>query len=211
MKKNLYCSLALLCAFIVWTLLVTSIDVKAIGPLETSVGFATLNRFIHQLTGVHLSVYIISDILSLIPLLMVAVFGIIGLKQWIKRKRFLSVDRDILFLGGFYIVVFAIYILFEFVVINYRPILIEGILEASYPSSTTMLVICIMGTSMMQFHKRIKNAPLKRGVNVTIFVFSVFMVVGRMISGVHWFTDIVGGALLSAGLVMMYGYLDTLY
>ncbi|MBQ2911285.1 MAG: phosphatase PAP2 family protein, partial [Clostridia bacterium] len=89
-------------------------------------------------------------------------------------------------------------------VVNYRPVLINGYLEASYPSSTTMLVMCVMPTAIMQFNARIKNNVLKRFVASAIIAFIVFMVIGRLVSGVHWFTDIIGGVLLSAGLVMMY-------
>jgi undecaprenyl-diphosphatase len=33
------------------------------------------------------------------------------------------------------------------------------------------------------------------------------MVAARLASGVHWLTDIIGGILLSAGLVMIYDFL----
>ena len=131
-------------------------------------------------------------------------FGTLGLIQWIKRKLFLKVDYSILVLGGFYIVVMAVYVLFEMLVVNYRPVLINGYLEASYPSSTTILVMCVMPTAIMQFNARIKNDILKRWVSSAISTFIAFMVIGRLVSGVHWFTDIIGGALLSTGLVLMY-------
>ena len=124
--------------------------------------------------------------------------------QWIKRKNLLLVDRSILILGGFYIAVMAVFLFFEFYVVNHRPVLIEGVLEVSYPSSTTMLVMCVMPTAIMQLESRIKNKVLCNIIVVTIIAFTAFMVIGRLISGVHWFTDIVGGALLSAGLVTMY-------
>ena len=131
-------------------------------------------------------------------------FALLGLIQWIKRKHLLKVDHSFLILGGFYIIVMAVYVLFEMLVVNYRPVLIGGILEASYPSSTTMLVMCVMPTVIVQFNARIKNNVLKRCVTYAITAFIAFMVIGRLISGVHWFTDIIGGALLSAGLVRMY-------
>ena len=131
-------------------------------------------------------------------------FAVLGLVQWIKRKIILKVDRSILALGGFYIVVMAVYILFEMVVINYRPTLIDGYLEASYPSSTTMLVMCVMPTAMMQLRARIKNKVFSRCVMVAITAFIAFMVIGRLVSGVHWITDIIGGALVSAAIVLMY-------
>ena len=151
-----------------------------------------------------MSLYTITDWLGLVPLIFVIGFALIGLIQWIKRKHILKVDYNILVLGGFYIVVMAVYALFEMLVINYRPVLIDGILEASYPSSTTMLVMCVMPTAIMQFNARIKNNSLKRFVAFAIIAFIVFMVIGRLVSGVHWISDIIGGALLSTGLVLMY-------
>ena len=131
-------------------------------------------------------------------------FALLGLIQWIKRKHLLKVDYSILVLGGFYIVVMTVYVLFEVVVVNYRPVWIGGILEASYPSSTTMLVMCVMPTAIIQFNTRIKNNVLERCVASAIIAFIVFMVIGRLISGVHWLTDIIGGALFSTGLVLLY-------
>ncbi len=194
----------MLIAFVMWTVAIRFIDVQAIGPQESSVGFATINQFVHNLTCVHMSLYTITDWLGLVPLMFVMGFGTLGLIQWIKRKHLLKVDYSILVLGGFYIVVMAAFVLFEVLVINYRPVLIDGILEASYPSSTTMLVMCVMPTAIMQFDTRIKNDVLKRCVTYAITAFIVFMVIGRLVSGVHWFTDIIGGALLSTGLVLMY-------
>ena len=151
-----------------------------------------------------MSLYTITDWLGLVPLGVAMGFAILGLCQWIQRKSLFKVDYSIFILGAFYIIVFALYILFEIIIVNYRPILINGYLEASYPSSTTMLVMCVMPTAMMQFGERIKSKSLKRYINFVIGAFIVFMVISRLISGVHWFTDIVGGALLSSGLVMMY-------
>ena len=203
-RRNLCIATCLLLAFLLWTVAIHFIDVEAIGPQESSVGFATMNQFVHNLTGVHMSLYTITDWLGLVPLGFVMGFALLGLIQWIKRKHILKVDYNILILGGFYIVVMAVYVLFEMLVVNYRPVLIGGILEASYPSSTTMLVMCVMPTAIIQFNARIKNNVLKRFIASVIIAFIVFMVIGRLISGVHWFTDIIGGALLSAGLVLLY-------
>ena len=194
----------LLALFALWTLAVSRIDVQAIGPQGSSVGFASLNAAVHRLTGVHMALYTLTDWLGLLPLLVVLGFAALGLAQLIQRKSLMKVDRSILALGGFYMLVMAAYLLFEEVVVNYRPVLIEGRLEASYPSSTTMLVLCVMPTAIMQLSRRIRSRHLKICVTVVLTAFSVFMVVGRLLSGVHWLSDIVGGLLLSAGLVALY-------
>ena len=203
-KKTLVWGASLLLAFVLWTVLVRFVDVQMIGPQESSVGFATLNRYVHNLIGVNMSLYTITDWLGLIPIGVVFGFAVLGLLQWVKRKSLLKVDKSVIALGGFYIIVMAVYLLFEMVVINYRPVLINGYLEASYPSSTTMLVMCVMPTAIIQFRTRIKNDLLRRCVMLTITVFIAFMVIGRLVSGVHWMTDIIGGALFSTGIVLMY-------
>ena len=203
-RKNFIASMCLLTAFVLWTVAICFVDVRAVGPQGSSVGFAGINSFVHNLTGVHWGLYNITDWLGLVPIFVCMGFGILGLVQWIKRKSICKVDHDILVLGGFYIVTIAAYLLFESVVINYRPVLIGGILEVSYPSSTTMLVMCVMPTAIMQLGSRIKNKALRNIIAIAIIAFIAFMVIGRLLSGVHWFTDIVGGALLSAGFVMIY-------
>lgn len=208
-KKGLVAAICLLGAFLLWTGLVCLIDVQAIGPRGSRVGLATLNGGVHGLTGENMSLYILTDWLGLVPIGVALGFAILGLFQWIKRKRLSAVDRSILVLGVFYAVVIAVFLFFEVVVVNYRPVLIEGILEASYPSSTTLLVTCVMPTAMMQFSSRIKSVRWRRAVSFAITAFVVFMVVGRLLSGVHWVTDIIGGALLSAGLVTGYWYFSS--
>ena len=203
-RKNFYVAFSLLTAFVMWTSALGFIDVKTIGPNGSAVGFATLNGFIHSMTGVNMTLYTITDWLGLVPIAVAFCFGVLGLSQWIKRKQLKKVDYSIFVLGGFYVVVMAVYVFFEMFVVNYRPVLINGYLEASYPSSTTMLVMCVMPTAIMQLNSRIRNRVLRKSVAVIITAFIVFMVVVRLISGVHWLSDIIGGALLSAGLVMMY-------
>ncbi len=203
-KRNFWIAGCLLAVFALWTALVKLVDLQTIGPEDSVVGFAAINGFFHNLTGVHMSIYDLTDLLSILPLGIIGIFGLLGLIQWIKRKNLLKIDYSILVLGGFYIVVLAIFVFFEKFVINYRPILIEGVLEASYPSSTTMLVMCVMPTAMLQCRDRIQNKAFRTVVLLAMAAFTAFMVIGRLISGVHWLTDIIGGAILSAGLVVLY-------
>ena len=203
-RKNIYVTLALFLLFVLWTLAIKLIDVQPIGPNGSEVGFAALNGLIHNVTGVHMELYIITDWLGLVPVFVAFGFAVLGLVQLIKRRSFLKVDYSILVLGGFYILVISAYILFEMLAVNYRPVLIDGYLEASYPSSTTLLVMCVMPASVMQLHTRIKNKNIRNIISVVIYAFMAFMVIGRFVSGVHWLTDIVGGIILSAGLVMLY-------
>ena len=184
--------------------MVQTLDVKQAPPKGMNVGFATFNTWFHGVTGVHMSVYYITDWLGLVPLFVCMIFGGVGLVQLIKRKSLFKVDFDIILLGVYYGIVIAGYLIFEMIPINYRPILIEGLLEASYPSSTTLLVLSVMPTLIFQTNRRMKSVVIQKVICILSAIFSAFMVIGRLLSGVHWFTDIVGAVLLSAGLFYLY-------
>ena len=209
-KRYFFAAAGFLLAFALWTILLGVVDVQPIGPRGSAVGFATLNGAFHALTGANMKLYVITDWLGLVPVATALAFAVLGLVQWIQRRSLLKVDRDLFALGGFYLAVMGGYVLFECVVINRRPVLIDGFLEASYPSSTTLLVLCVMPTTMMQLWARIKRTALRRVLLIALLAFTAFMVVGRLLCGVHWLTDIIGGALLSAGLVTLYHFFATL-
>ena len=198
-QNNFIVAAGLLALFILYTVAIMFVDVQPIGPQGSSVGFAEVNQYFHTLFGVNMLLYSITDWLSITVYAVMFGFAMVGLVQLIKRKSLFRVDSSILVLGGFYVLVFLAYLF-----LNYRPVLIEGVLEASYPSSTTMLMMCIMPTAIMQFHHLISSKRLRNIVNAFCGIYASFMVIGRVLSGVHWFTDIVGGILLSATLVMLY-------
>ncbi len=203
-RRGIISGAALITAFILWTILIQTADVQPVGVNGTKVGFASVNTRFHRLTGVHMGLYTVTDWLGLVPIAVCAGFGILGLTQWIRRKSIFKVDGDILLLGGYYILVILGYLIFEMIPINYRPILIGGAMEASYPSSTTLLVLSVMPTLLFQVNRRAKSRQVRRITGAFAVFFSAFMVIGRLTAGVHWLTDIVGSVLLSAGLYSLY-------
>ena len=205
-KKELLSGIVLLSAFVLWTMLIQLVDVQNVGQNGTSVGFATFNVWFHRMTGVHMLIYTITDWLGLVPIIVCMCFGVLGFAQLVKRRSLLKVDPDILLLGVYYVLVILGYLLFEMVPINFRPILIDGNLEASYPSSTTLLVLSVMPTLQYQADRRIRNMMAQQAIRIFVPAFSMFMVIGRLISGVHWATDIVGSVFLSFGLYMIYRF-----
>ena len=202
--KNLISGITFIVFFVIWTILILILDVQPIGVKGTNIGFSTINSWFHSLTGVNMTIYTITDWSGLVPVFICVIFGFIGLIQLIKRKNLLKVDLDIRILGIYYVIVILCYLIFEMHPINYRPILINGFMEASYPSSTTLLVLCVMPTLVFQVNQRLKNDKIKRIICIITIAFSLFMVAGRLISGVHWLTDIIGSCLLSAGLFYSY-------
>ena len=209
--RNLIITLFLFALFVIFTILVKLVDVQEIGPNGSSVGFATMNGAFHNLIDSNLVLYNVTDWGGLIPLSICAAFFILGLIQWISRRSILKVDSEIIALGLFYILVFVVYIFFELVVINRRPVLIGGSLEASYPSSTTMLSFCFMFTAGDLSIKYIKNNALRFITLAFCVAIGGFLVVGRIISGVHWLSDVMGAMIVSSALIAAYYYFKKLF
>ena len=181
---------------------VTSYDVAAIGPNGSLVGLSSVNAFVRDYIGINEVFYGLSDKLGYGAL---GIGGLICL-VWFFRLFSKKTRGDRVF--GSYIVLMIFmalsYVLFEKVVINYRPVLINGQLEASFPSSHTLLSICTLGGAAYLFATKIKCGFL-RFVTVFLSVAALIAIVAlRTLSGVHWATDILGGILLAAFWLSVY-------
>lgn len=190
--------------FIIWTLSLLMIDVKALGVNHTNIGLSSINIWFHQMTGTNMFLYILTDWLGLVPVFVCMCFGLLGCIQLFKRRSLIKVDYDLIVLGIYYIVVILSYLLFEKLSINYRPILIDRRMEVSYPSSTTLLVFSVMSSLYEQVNRRIINIQSKNIINLCIIIFIVFMIGGRLLSGVHWLSDIIGSIFISLGYYFLY-------
>ena len=202
-KRNLLFSVLFLFLAILFTILVQVVDVQAIGPNGSLVGFATINQLVFDTLKTNDTLYHLTEWVGILPIFIALLYALVGFGELIKTKDLRKVDKNLLSLAVFYIVVIGVYVLFEIYEVNYRPILMDGVLEASYPSSHTMMAICICGSSLF-ISKRIFKTQFAKGLNLLSILVMIFLVVGRLVSGVHWFTDILGGILISGALLMIF-------
>ena len=202
-RRNYFISTILFLLAIGFTVLVKVVDVKQVGVNETSIGFGTVNQFVFNFFGVNMIWYHITDWLGLVPIFMAMAYALIGFVQLVKRKSLFKVDKEIIILGIFYIIVIALYLFFEKVIVNYRPILMDGFIEASYPSSHTLMTICLCGSSII-VNRKLFNNKITKFMNILSIAIVLITIIGRLISGVHWFTDIVGGILIASALLMCF-------
>lgn len=206
-KKNILICFLLVLISIIYTLLVKYVDTSTIGPNGSVVGFSSLNSFVFNLTGNNMTLYKITEILGIIPILIALMYAVIGLIQVIDRKS-LKVDKELIALGILYVVVILIYVFFEKCIINYRPVIIDGVLEASYPSSHTLLSICICGSELLINKYLFNNEKIYKYINIISIISMVLIVLGRLLSGVHWASDIIGSIIISITLLKI---LETYY
>lgn len=200
-------SALLFAGFILLLVLLLTVDVRPAGPEGTEIGLAACNLWARDLIGTNLLWYTVTDWLGLVALAVAAGFAVLGLCQWVRRRRFLRVDADVLLLGALYALTFGIYVFFEFCIVNYRPILLGIVPEASFPSSHTLLVVCILETATLQWKKRISRKALRVSAVLASHLVATVTVVGRLLSGVHWLTDILAALLLGGALVLLYAAL----
>lgn len=203
--RNLFIIAGVLFAvFVVYVICLLNIDRQAIGPENSVVGFASINGSFADAIGVNMMWRNISKILGVVAELFALFFALLGVAQLVQKKSLKKVDTDLYVLAGFYALMMIFYIFFEKVIINYRPVILDDGLEASFPSSHTMLGFCLMTTAILQFSSRIHDKLIKNIAIAVSLVIEAGIIIGRLLSGVHWLTDILGGLLLGTALVMLY-------
>ena len=204
-SRALGAGIVFLLLFIVFTYVVSQIDVQGIGPNGSLVGLSAVNGYARDLIGTNDLCYTVSQCLGYLSLLCAALFCVVGLIQWITRRSLAKVDRELIWMYVFFVVVVLLYVLFEYVVVNYRPVLEGGELAASYPSSHTMLVFSVFGMAIAgRFGSIFGSRGLRTAACWISGLLIVVMIATRLLSGVHWITDIIGGLLLACCVVCFY-------
>lgn len=181
------------------------------GENDAPVGLFSLNNSVRssfsydKTTGINKFWYSLTKISGILCFLPVAFFVILGFTQLTKRKSFKKVDPELKLLAVFYLAVAVLYLVFDhFYIVNYRPVFVDGVSEPSYPSSHTLFAITLCGSAIIVLHHLYKNNPLAILASVLLGALMIVTVVGRLLSGVHWFTDIIGGVLISCALLMVF-------
>ncbi len=209
MKKTrwqipLYTAAGLMLLFIALILAVKLIDVAPIGPFGSEIGLSGINGAVHGALKFNDTWYSISEYLGYIAIASALGFAVLGAVELVKRKSIKKVDKDIIALALFYVAVVGFYVLFELIAVNYRPVILEDGLEASFPSSHTMLAVALMGAAIYQLLTRVKKRFWCALSVSAAGVIALSVTLTRLLSGVHWLTDIIGGVLLSSALVLAY-------
>ncbi len=188
----------------VFTILVKIIDVQSIGPNGSKVGFSGWNSAIHEAFGYNETLYKITEYLGYLLFGFVLIYVVLGLIQLIKRKNIMKVDRNILCFGGLMVAMLITYVVFDKLAFNFRPVILDGELEPSFPSSHTLFALCIAGGIILLNKDTISSNKFSKIISILVMFIASFTVVGRMLSGVHWITDVLGGVLISAALLSIY-------
>ncbi|MBR3106734.1 MAG: phosphatase PAP2 family protein [Clostridia bacterium] len=213
MKKRLSLSALFLALFIALIAVVSTVDVAAIGPEGTKVGLSHLNQAVHEALGENMGfLYNFTKYLGYAAILLALGFAAYGAVQLIQRRSLKKVDKALWALAGLYAAVALLYVLFEKVIVNYRPMIMPGDTapEASFPSTHTMLFFTILGSVAMVAGRYVKNQNLALLIRVACVVLIILGVAFRLGSGVHWLTDICGGILISSALLLAFSaVLDT--
>ena len=188
--------------FLAFTYLVMTYDVADVGFEGTPLGFSSYNTRFFRAFGYNDKCYAVTEYLGYVCLGLAFANAILSLLDFKRAEWSISyMHRRYVITMFFYAVVVAFYVLFLFVKINYRPIE----LEASYPSSHTLLGLCVMSSEIALLHYAAKRLHFWAIIfQIVCFVCMVAMVVFRLLSGVHWLTDIVGGVILSCSLISLY-------
>ena len=187
----------LLALFAALTVSLVFVDRQPIAGDGSLVGLATFNLDARAILGQNDLMEKLSNALLIVPAVGALMLAIVGCKQLIRSRSRNGVDRDLWLLLGTYGAMLVLYVLFNCFSPNNRPILEDGVCEPSFPSSHTLLAVTMCGTAMIQAVQRIREGGLRTAALVICAAGMVGIIAARAMAGVHWATDILGGALVA--------------
>ncbi|MBO5572630.1 MAG: phosphatase PAP2 family protein [Clostridium sp.] len=203
-KNHYTTAVTLAVVFVLLTVALLIVDVQPIGPMESHVGFAALNGFISRTFPESQFWNTVAKVLGILLLLIAAFFAGLGAKQLYERRSIRRVDYDLLALGAVYGADLILYVLFEKLVINYRPVLEDGELAASYPSSHTLLAVTIGLTAIVEVQLRVRDMQKQQLLRILLAVLMIATICAKLLAGVHWFTDIIASIILGTSISLAY-------
>lgn len=151
-----------------------------------------------------------SDVILYISLLFILGLAIYGFYQLSKKRSLFKVDKDIIFIGcGLAILAFVWLVFDKLIDVNYRPIAISGTAQTSFPSTHTMIAAFVLLAATRAILKRNGNEIKYQllaysGSSILILLCSL----GRILSKMHWATDVLGGLFIGVGLFFILVGLD---
>lgn len=182
--------------FVVWTLVVKFVDVQVGGESNVAIGLGSLNIGFFDAVGSSNFWQSVTKYLGYLTILVV-----VGLLVWqlvlMIRQKSWRLARHWWVLDGVLVALVVTYLLFETLVINERPILVDGVAGASYPSSHGMLFMTILPLAILTIWREIKCRPLNVILTVVLSILLLVGVVGRTLCGLHWLTDVFGAVWFS--------------
>lgn len=168
-----------------------------------------MNEFVFNLlgvNGVNKTVDKVTDILIAVVLAVIVAFGVTGVVQWIKRKSFKKIDAELRWMILPIVLVALVWFIFEkLVILNYRPYLVDGVAEPSFPSTHTMIAAGAMIVTMIVLPKYIKKRWLRIVLDILAGILIFAIGFGRIYAGMHWTTDVLGGLIFGADIALVYG------
>ena len=208
-KKNwkLIVGAAFFVLFLVLIVLLKAVDVELDANTGKEIGLSSLNFAARDAIGERFGLYDLTEYLGYLAILIAACFAVWAVVRFFfARFDLRKTGLDFAVLAGLYVAVIFFYVLFEFLVINYRPILLDGKAEASFPSSHTMLAITVFVSASRILYRRFNLRVSPVLFSLPFYLLAAFVTVARLLSGVHWLTDIVGGVLLSTALLFLFSF-----
>ena len=201
-------SAVLLLIFIVFTILVKTVDVQYYFN-NTYVGFYSINsKFGEFVTnfGKYESMSKMSDIILYLSFAYILVLFIFALIELIKNKSFKKLNMNYYLVLGGYVLTVIFYFVFEVVKVNYSPISPIDNLKPSYPSSHVLLGCMFYLLNTFTAMKLLK--PEKEWIKPLVFaatgVICLLLIFTRALSSKHWLTDIIASIILVSSLYTLF-------